>query len=123
MAQTPRQSRSDTFGGEFLATHGLALLCVAVFALAVALDQRLPIVPERHIGAPFRSSTLLRLGVLVPALVPAEPWRLLSAVFLHYNLLHIGLNLYGLVVLGRTIEARFGPARAVLVFVLTGLGG
>jgi rhomboid protease GluP len=123
MAQTSRKERSDAFGGEFLATHGLALLCVAVFALAMALDKRLPIFPERGFGLPFRSSTLLRLGVLIPRLVPEEPWRLLSAVFLHYNLLHIGLNLYGLVTLGRTIEARFGPARAVLVFVLAGLGG
>jgi rhomboid protease GluP len=123
MAQTPRPSRSELSGGEFLATHGLALFCVVVFALAVALDGRLPIAPEGGFGLPFRNSTLLRLGVLVPRLVPAEPWRLLSAVFLHYNALHIGLNMYGLVLLGRAIEARFGPARAILIFVLAGLGG
>jgi membrane associated rhomboid family serine protease len=123
MAQTPSRSRSDAFGGEFLATHAIAIACLLVFALAVALDKRLPIFPERNFGLPFRTSTLLRLGVLVPALVPSEPWRLLSAVFLHYNALHIAMNLYGLVALGRTLEARFGPARSLLIFVGAGLGG
>lgn len=123
MPQPPQRSRSDAFGGEFLATHGLALACLLVFALAMALDKRLPIFPERGFGSPFRTSTLLRLGVLVPAVVPAEPWRLLSAVFLHYNALHIALNLYGLVALGRTLELRFGPARSLLVFVAAGLFG
>lgn len=123
MAEPPPRSRSDTSGGEFLATHAIALLCLLVFAMAVALDKRLPIFPERGFGLAFRTSTLLRLGVLLPALVPSEPWRLLSAVFLHYNALHIALNLYGLVALGHTLEARFGAARSLLVFVCSGLIG
>lgn len=123
MSHPPLRARPQALGGEFLATHGLALFCLLVFAMAMALDKNLPIFPERGWGHPFRTSTLLRLGVLLPALVPSEPWRLLSAVFLHYNVLHIAMNLYGLVSLGRTIEARFGAARALLIFVAAGLGG
>lgn len=114
---------ADLFGTEFLATHGLVIFCLVVFAFAVALDKNLPVFPERDWGKQFRVSTLLRLGFIHGAVLPAEPWRLLSAVFLHFNVLHLGLNLWGLVSLGRSIEARFGAARALLVFLAAGVGG
>jgi membrane associated rhomboid family serine protease len=74
-------------------------------------------------GSGFRLSTLYRFGVLSPWLIPFEPWRLLSAVFLHFNVLHLVMNLFGLMALGRTLEMRFGSARSLLLFLAAGIGG
>lgn len=105
----------------YLVSRGLSLACLAVFALAVLVDRRLPLLPELGLGEPFRRSTLLRFGALPSSLI--EPWRLLSAVFVHFSVLHVGLNLWALLGLGAPLEDRFGKARTFLIFVLTGVGG
>jgi membrane associated rhomboid family serine protease len=96
-------------------------LCVAVFAFCVAMDQRLPF--GLTLGDSFRGSTLLRFGTLPSRLASHEPWRLLSAVFVHFGLFHAGMNLLALRSLGRNIEPHFGSARFAILFVVAGVGG
>jgi rhomboid protease GluP len=60
---------------------------------------------------------------LLPDLGRAEPWRYLSAMFVHFGVLHIGFNMLALWDFGRVIEQRLGSARFVLIFVLTGILG
>lgn len=52
-----------------------------------------------------------------------EVYRLLTCGFLHANLLHLVLNVLALAGLGRLCEAVFGPARLLLLFLLSVLGG
>jgi membrane associated rhomboid family serine protease len=52
-----------------------------------------------------------------------EYYRLFTAMFLHYGLLHLLLNMWALWVLGRTLEADLGPVRFGLLYLLAGLGG
>ncbi|MEM6786581.1 MAG: rhomboid family intramembrane serine protease [Myxococcota bacterium] len=60
----------------------------------------------------------------LPGYTPyAEPWRLLSACFVHYGILHIGMNLYGLLQLSRQVEPALGTVRYVLVYVASGIAG
>lgn len=59
----------------------------------------------------------------VPALGDAEPWRFLSAAFLHASLLHIGFNMVALWMVGPFLEASLGRARYVTLYVLAALGG
>jgi membrane associated rhomboid family serine protease len=70
-------------------------------------------------------SDFLRFGGLPmqEALIRAEPWRLLSAVFVHIGLLHFGLNMYCFVDLGRLAERLIGPARFLIAYVVTGIVG
>jgi rhomboid protease GluP len=107
--------------GELPATKLLMGLCLLVFAAAVVVDRRLPI----GFSGPdaFRVSTLYRFGVLAPWIAEHEPWRVLSAVFLHFSALHLGMNLWGLFALGRVLETRFGQARSLLLFLLAGIAG
>lgn len=116
-----RQLLSPLVDLRFPASRGLALACLVVFAFAVIADRRLPVLPEFGFGEPFRRSTMLRFGALPNSVI--EPWRLLSAVFVHFSALHIGLNLWALLALGLPLEQRFGPARTLLIFVATGVGG
>jgi len=69
------------------------------------------------------------LGLKSNALIRAsQVWRLLTPVFLHdssfpYGLLHIGFNMYAMVIYGRGLEARFGHARFALLYFLSGFAG
>ena len=94
-------------------------LCIAVFALCFASEHRLPLWGTQT----FALSTILRFGGIAGTLAQAQPWRYLSAVFVHFNLLHVGMNCFVLVAVGATAERELGKARFVLLFVLTGVLG
>ena len=52
-----------------------------------------------------------------------QPWRLVTAVFLHGSLLHLGFNMWVLMDIGPTIEELYGSARFFFIFVATGVFG
>ncbi len=54
---------------------------------------------------------------------PFEPFRLLSAVFVHMGVLHFGMNMVTLGMLARAAEPAVGSARFAIAYVLTGLFG
>ncbi len=67
---------------------------------------------------------LVRLGASLP--LPynlLQPWRLVTAVFLHGGLLHIGFNMWVLMDIGPMVEDLYGSARFLFVYVLTGIFG
>ena len=59
----------------------------------------------------------------VPVLGAADPWRFLSAAFLHANLMHIAFNMIALWMVGPFLEASLGRARFVTLYLLAALGG
>lgn len=100
-------------------TRLLLAMELLVFALLVAADHRMPL--GFHDG--FRASTLLRLGAMGMGSERFEPWRLLSAVFVHMGVLHVGMNLWVFTHLGARLERELGGARAALIFLVTGVLG
>ncbi|MDI3283939.1 rhomboid family intramembrane serine protease [Polyangium sp. 15x6] len=65
----------------------------------------------------------LRFGALHVLLVFAEPWRLVSAIFVHFGALHLIGNMFVLSWLVRIAEPAVGPARLLLTYVVTGVFG
>jgi membrane associated rhomboid family serine protease len=71
---------------------------------------------------------VLQAGALWPAavLVDHQWWRILTSAFLHGGLLHIGVNMISLWVLGRFVETVAGPVRMAFIYfaslVASGLG-
>jgi membrane associated rhomboid family serine protease len=52
-----------------------------------------------------------------------EYYRLLTAMFLHFSLLHIALNMYALYLLGPPLETLLGKWRYLALYFVGGLGG
>lgn len=79
---------------------------------------------ETH-GGSQDPAVLHRFGALYPPDVIArgESWRLLTAIFLHQGLVHVGLNSYVLLFMGRLVETVFGTGRFLLVYLAAGLAG
>jgi membrane associated rhomboid family serine protease len=67
---------------------------------------------------------LHRLGALdwEDVVVGHEYWRLVSALFIHAGLLHLGFNLFALYVLGPALERMIGALRFTVCYLLSGLG-
>jgi rhomboid protease GluP len=56
-------------------------------------------------------------------LAAGEAWRLVTPIFLHANLLHIGVNMYSLWAIGPAVERFFGQARFLTAYLLSGICG
>jgi len=63
-------------------------------------------------------------GVLFgPAVANGDWWRLITAAFLHYGILHLGMNMLVLWFIGPPLEEYFGHGRYLLVYIVAGLAG
>lgn len=64
-------------------------------------------------------------GALYPILVAQnhEYWRLVTSMFLHINLLHIGFNMWALWVAGTWLEHLIGTKRFLVIYFVSGLAG
>jgi membrane associated rhomboid family serine protease len=52
-----------------------------------------------------------------------ELWRLVTAGFLHYGIIHLALNMYALWLLGPVCERLLGRWRFLALYLLAGVGG
>jgi membrane associated rhomboid family serine protease len=75
-------------------------------------------------GAMTNPATLHRLGALdfFAVINKGEFWRLFTALFLHYNLLHLVFNLFALYVLGPPLERTIGALRFAMCYIIAGIG-
>jgi membrane associated rhomboid family serine protease len=77
--------------------------------------------PGSGIGLP---GSIYRRAVLFGPWVPHGGWyRLVTSMFLHENLLHIGFNMYVLWAIGRIVEQYLGTARYLGLYFVAGLAG
>jgi membrane associated rhomboid family serine protease len=58
-----------------------------------------------------------------PKIQAGQWWRLFTCTFLHGGLLHIGMNMYGLYVLGTFAERIWGRWRLLLIYLIAGWAG
>jgi rhomboid protease GluP len=65
----------------------------------------------------------LRWGALLPTLGAVEPWRILSATFVHFGALHLLFNMMAVFDLGQSLERQFGSARFVFVLLASAVAG
>jgi membrane associated rhomboid family serine protease len=59
----------------------------------------------------------------IGGLSEGEWWRLLTAAFLHYGPIHLGMNMLVLWIIGPALEGYFGSAKYLLLYLVSGLAG
>jgi membrane associated rhomboid family serine protease len=62
-------------------------------------------------------------GLFGPAVDDGEWYRLITSGFLHAGILHLGLNMFALYILGTILEPGIGSARFVAIYFVSLLGG
>ena len=102
-----------------LAPVGLSLSTILALAI-LAVYAREWILAGGGLSSPS-GYLLVDLGGRWPPLMDAEPWRHLTAVFLHANLLHIAFNLFAIAQVGPRIEELYGRGTMLGLFVITGV--
>ena len=96
-------------------TTKIITLCIIIYLLTIGI--------EYFYQTSFLQSLII-LGANVNYLIwNGEVWRLLSAVFLHGNIIHLFVNMYSLNNIGNEIEYVFGKWKLLFVFILTGILG
>ena len=64
------------------------------------------------------------LGMKINELIAmGEYWRLLTPMFLHGSIFHIGFNMYALFIFGPLLERHFGHKRFLALYLLSGFAG
>ena len=134
---TVRTART-AFGGSLVgrvgyATRALIGINVVFLIISVASGGIGAIAGGGGFGGLMGSSTPLTTwgGVLgyatyggeLHGIAAGEWYRLITAMFLHYGVLHLLLNMILLWQLGRYLEDRMGPLRFLAIYLLAGLGG
>ncbi|MCL2787096.1 MAG: rhomboid family intramembrane serine protease [Micrococcales bacterium] len=112
-------------GGKPMATMTLIGLCVAVYLVqsltsATATFGGQCVELLRVMGAGHGLTDILGY---VPICAPDEPWRLITAAFLHGGVLHLAMNCYALWVVGSFLEQMIGRWRFTALFLLSAVGG
>jgi rhomboid protease GluP len=104
------EARPNTF-----VTRAIVSACVLVFVAMVATGVS-PIVPD--------APTVFRWGGLrgIALVEDRQWWRLGTAMFLHYGLIHLALNMWCLRSAGPLVERLYGHAGFAALYLASGLG-
>lgn len=100
--------------GRPLVTFGIIAVCALVYVLQW-------VIPGDWIYQKLAFAT----GFATPESGQFEPWRMLTAAFLHSQgfILHIVLNMYMLWIFGQALEPLLGRLRFLAIYVLSAIGG
>lgn len=91
----------------------LAMANVAVFAWELAAGARAM--------EPTPDWMAAHGGNFGPLTLGGEEWRLFTSMFLHYGVIHIGMNMIGLIDGGRHVERMYGRAGFIALYLVSGL--
>jgi len=82
------------------------------------LFRKLALIPNGYTYTDSDGALVLQHGV-----ADGQYYRLLTSTFLHFGVIHLALNMYGLYLLGPALEQAFGQVRFAATYLLSGLGG
>ncbi|MDO5701044.1 MAG: rhomboid family intramembrane serine protease [Bowdeniella nasicola] len=111
-ARSRRRLPRTRAGAPLTSSLGTLAVTKTIVGICVVMQLALMIVPAVSAQLMF-----------VPALGVIQPWRFLSAAFVHGSLLHLGLNMLALWIVGQGLEPVLGRWRFTALFLLSALGG
>ena len=113
--RTDFEQRLERFSPWAPVTPLLVAINVAVF-VAMAIGGAGVIEPNSQVSIAWGSD-------FGPLTMGGQWWRLFTSIFIHFGLLHLGLNMLVLYQNGRLIERMFGSVRFLLLYLFAGLAG
>ncbi|MFS0894769.1 rhomboid family intramembrane serine protease [Microbacterium sp. 179-I 3D3 NHS] len=127
--RTPAQKKAERRWGSRSSGAALAVTrsgrpVVTYVLLAVtSFIGLLQLIPG--LGDVLTGQLLFAAPYLYPQLsvYPFEPWRLLTAIFVHGGFIHLALNMLALWMIGQSLEPILGRARFLALYLISGLGG
>jgi membrane associated rhomboid family serine protease len=116
---------SGFFGGQAPATTGILIVNVAMFVVSWMATVGTGEMGKINILWGMGGEALYRLGASNPfgIYVLHEWYRLVTAMFLHLGLLHIGMNMMVLLDIGPVVEELYGSPRFLFLYISTGIAG
>ncbi len=113
-------------------TYSVVTVCCLLYGICLLLTLKIggSLAPQGGgLGALFgiggidmRVSFALGMSLPFPYNLQ-QPWRLVTAIFLHGSLLHILFNMWVLMDIGPMVEELYGSARYFALFIATGAAG
>jgi rhomboid protease GluP len=106
-------------------TDAVTIACVALYVASLVADPLGALRPRGPLDLLAPTSRALNMLGMTGAYAWAEGrwWTLLTAIYLHGNLLHILFNVLWIRQLGPAVEEAYGPARLVVIFTVAGVLG
>ena len=97
-----------------LITYTLIAINVVIYLIMAALSGSLNI----------STQVLVNFGAQVnPFVAQGQFWRIFTAMFLHFSIFHIGLNMLSLFFIGSAVEVFYGKWRYLAIYLLSGIIG
>lgn len=122
-AASPAQRRAERRWGSRPTTvtrpvdrRPLATYWIIGITVLVYLTQLVP-------GSPVEQWLALNSAFLIPQYGNFEPWRMLTVLLVHSGILHVGLNMLALWMIGRILEPLVGHTRFIVMYLISGIGG
>ena len=97
-----------------LATLGLAGVLIFIHVVLMIQSGDIFII---------KNSVLLPWAQINGLILQGEVWRLITSIFVHANIIHLGGNLLFLLIFGLRLEELKGPYQMIAIFIITGIGG
>ena len=97
-----------------LVTYALLGFTVLVFLGQLATQN------PQLVGGDLLSALGLKVNEFI---LQGEYWRLITPMFLHGSILHLGFNMYALYIFGPGLERHFGHARFLALYLISGFAG
>ncbi|WEK61510.1 MAG: rhomboid family intramembrane serine protease [Candidatus Microbacterium colombiense] len=124
--RTPAQKRAErrwgNRGSVAAVRSGRPIVTYVLLAVTsfIGLVQLIP-----GLDGPIKQALWFYAPYLYPNLfaLPFEPWRLMTALFVHGGFVHLALNMLALWMLGQSLEPMLGRARYLALYLISGLGG
>lgn len=114
------KSLGELLGGEAPVTRVFLVINVLMFGVSLLATARAA--GTLNLFGGISGQVLFRLGANLPGdIFSGEAWRLVTAMFLHGGLIHIGFNMMVLLDFGPNLEQVYGSPRYLFLYVTTGV--
>lgn len=92
-----------------VAVNVLYFTLIAIYQQSITMNTSADVLAILNAGANLNPFTL-----------GGEPWRILTAMFLHFGIVHLAVNMYALWNLGSILEPGVGSVRFIIIYIICG---